>query len=88
VRFQVEVAIMPKEGIADPQGQTIERALPSQGFDGVEGVRVGKRIEFWIDAPDLQSAESTVETICSSFLSNPIIEDFTFAVRVPEKVAR
>ena len=48
---------MPKEGIADPQGQTIERALPSQGFSGIDGVRVGKRIEFWIEAPDAGTAQ-------------------------------
>lgn len=77
---------MPKEGIADPQGQTIENALPSQGFRGIDGVRVGKRIEFWIEAADDGSAESTVQNICSTFLSNPIIEDFSFAIRVPEKV--
>jgi phosphoribosylformylglycinamidine synthase subunit PurS len=88
VRFQVEADVMPKEGIADPQGQTIERALPSQGFAGIEGVRVGKRIEFWIEAADARTAETTVETICSTFLSNPIIEDFSFHIRVPEDVSQ
>ncbi len=48
MKFEVAVHVMPKEGISDPQGQTIERALPTQGFAGIEGVRVGKRIEFVI----------------------------------------
>ena len=87
MRFHVEVSVMPKDGIADPQGQTIENALPSQGFTGIDGVRVGKRIEFWIEAADAGSGESTVQNICSTFMSNPIIEDFSFTIRVAEQVS-
>ena len=39
-------------GIADPQGATIERALPALGLDGVTGVRAGKAFRFEIDAAD------------------------------------
>src|SRR4029077_897349 len=35
VRFVVSVDVMPKAGISDPQGQTIERALPTLGFAGM-----------------------------------------------------
>ena len=31
VRFAVAVDVMPKEGISDPQGQAVARALPSGG---------------------------------------------------------
>jgi phosphoribosylformylglycinamidine synthase PurS subunit len=84
VIFAVAVAVMPKDGISDPQGQTIERALPGQGFDGFEGVRVGKRIEFSLEAPDQEAAEEILERVCREFLSNPIIEDFRFSMRVVE----
>ena len=46
VKFTAVVEITGREGIADPQGQTIERALPALGFEGVEHVRVGKVIRF------------------------------------------
>jgi phosphoribosylformylglycinamidine synthase PurS subunit len=81
VIFEVAVDVMPKEGISDPQGQTIERALPAQGFEGIAGVRVGKRIEFSLEAPDRAAAERILERVCSDFLSNPIIEDFRFEIR-------
>src|SRR2546428_7177949 len=76
VRFAVAVDVMPKEGISDPQGQTIERALPSLGFADLHGVRVGKRIELTVDAPDAETAEAIVRAACVRFLANPVIEDF------------
>lgn len=78
MRFSVEIDVMPKAGISDPQGQTIERALPTLGFPGITEVRVGKRIEFEIEARDQAAAESVLQRACESFLSNPVIEDFRF----------
>jgi phosphoribosylformylglycinamidine synthase len=69
----VEVRLRP--GIADPQGSTIERVLPALGFDGIEGVTVGKAIRFAIEATDVSAAEGQVEELCKRFLSNPVIED-------------
>ena len=69
----VEVRLRP--GIADPQGATIERALPALGFSGVSGVRVGKAIRFTVDAPDEDAARQQVEDLCRRFLTNPVIED-------------
>ena len=50
----VEVQLRP--GIADPQGATIERALPLLGFEAVSGVTVGKAIRFTIEADDAAAA--------------------------------
>ena len=46
MRFSVQVEVSLRAGVADPQGATIERSLPHLGFDGVDGVRVGKMIRF------------------------------------------
>ncbi|MCP3910582.1 MAG: phosphoribosylformylglycinamidine synthase subunit PurS [Actinomycetia bacterium] len=75
VRFSVHVDVTLRPGIADPQGSTIERALPALGFDGVSGVTVGKSIRFEIDAPDRAAAESEIDELCKRFLTNPVIED-------------
>jgi phosphoribosylformylglycinamidine synthase len=79
--FDITVEVSLREGIADPQGATIERSLPTLGFDGVSGVRVGKSIRFQIDAPDDASARSEVEDMCDRFLTNPVIEDAEVSVR-------
>ena len=79
-QFPVLVEVTLRAGIADPQGATIERALPALGFDGVEGVRVGKAIRFTLDAPDRQAAEAKVDDLCQRFLTNPVIEDATVTI--------
>ena len=74
----VEVALRP--GIADPQGATIERALPALGFHQVRGVRTGKAIRFSIDAEGEAAARAQVEELCRRFLTNPVIEDATVSL--------
>lgn len=74
--FVASVNVMLKDGIADPQGQTIEKALPALGFDGVVEVRVGKRIRLEVDAADATAARSKVEEMCKALLANPVIESF------------
>ena len=80
MKFAVLVDIRLRGGIADPAGATIERALPALGYDGVSGVGVGKTVRFTIEAVDLASARSQVDDLCSSFLTNPVIEDAVVTV--------
>ena len=80
MRYAVLVEVSLKPGIADPQGATIERALPALGFSGIEGVRVGKAIRFTIEAPDEESARARVAELCDRFLANPVIESAAITV--------
>jgi phosphoribosylformylglycinamidine synthase subunit PurS len=73
--FDVIVEVRLRPGIADPQGSTIERALPALGFEGVTGVTVGKSIRFAVDAADEGAARELVDDLCHRFLTNPVIED-------------
>ena len=68
---RARVLIRPKDGILDPQGQTVERALPALGFDGVANVHVGRLIELDIEDP------SQLEAMCEKLLANPLIEDYS-----------
>ena len=67
---RVRVLIRPKAGILDPQGQTVERALPALGFEGVSNVHVGRLVELDVEDP------SQVAAMCEKLLANPLIEDF------------
>ena len=78
--FGARVLVRLKDGIADPQGQTIEKALPVLGFTEVTGVRVGKLIELQVDAPDEHQARQQVAEMCRRLLANPVIEVFEVAV--------
>ena len=68
--MRARVLIRPKEGILDPQGQTVERALPALGFEGVSDVRIGRLVE--LEVPDL----AEVEAMCEKLLANPLVEDY------------
>jgi phosphoribosylformylglycinamidine synthase subunit PurS len=78
--YVARVEIMLKEGIADPQGQTIEKALPALGYGGVKNVRVGKVIEFELEAPDKGEAKSRVEEMCDRLLANTVIESYEVTI--------
>ena len=78
--YSATVEVMLKSGIADPQGQTIERAMPALGFEGVSGVRVGKRITLTLDAPEADTARARVEEMCERLLANPVIESYEVTV--------
>lgn len=74
-RFSAMVEVTLRQGIADPQGSTIERALPALGFATISGVRAGKSFRFVVEAPDEDSARREVDELCRRFLTNPVIED-------------
>ncbi len=74
------VDVMLKPGISDPQGQTIEKALPVLGYDGVTGVRVGKRIQLQVDAGSSDEARTKVEEMCERLLANTVIESYEVTI--------
>jgi phosphoribosylformylglycinamidine synthase len=71
---KVVVDVMLKPEILDPQGQAIQRALPSLGFDAVTSVRQGKHFEVDVEGDD---PVGVIEKIAATLLANPVIEDFT-----------
>ena len=68
--MKATVLIRPKEGILDPQGKAVERALPALGFSGVSAVRVGRMVELEVEDP------SALPSLCEKLLANPLIEDY------------
>jgi phosphoribosylformylglycinamidine synthase subunit PurS len=87
VRFDVLVEVQLRPGIADPQGATIERALPALGFSDVHGLRVGRAIRFQIEAADRASAGEMAEQLASKLLANPVIENADVHVGSPIEAA-
>jgi len=86
--FPVLVEVRLRPGIADPEGATVERALPTLGFAGVHGVRVGKAIRFEVEAASEDDARRTAEELCLRLLTNPVIEDAVIEVSPPPGDAR
>ncbi len=80
MRYRVVVEALPKEGIADPQGRTIEEHLPALGWSNVSAVRVGKSIQFHLEADTAEAAADQVDEMCRRFLANPVLEAWTVRV--------
>jgi phosphoribosylformylglycinamidine synthase len=68
--MRARVLIRPKQGILDPQGVAVERALPALGFAGVSAVHVGRLVEL-----DVEDALQ-LEPMCEKLLANPLVEDY------------
>jgi phosphoribosylformylglycinamidine synthase subunit PurS len=78
--FRFAVNVSPKPGILDPQGRAVEGSLGHLGIDGISAVRVGRRIELTVTAPDEEAARSTVERLAAELLSNPLIEVYEVVI--------
>jgi len=75
---RVHIDVMLKDEILDPQGQAVERALPSLGFEGVGEVRIGKHVV--VDLDDRDDLDAVVERMADRLLANPVIETFSWRV--------
>ena len=78
--MKATVIVMLKNGVLDPQGEAVRRALGSLGFEGVEGVRQGKVIELDLASLDRASAETQVRAMCEKLLANTVIESYRIEI--------
>jgi len=78
--MKLRVDVMPKEGVLDPQGKAIARALDSLGFGGIGEVRMGKTIEIELDETDAEKAREQAKAMAEKLLANTVIEDFRISV--------
>lgn len=78
-RFIVNVHIVPRKGLLDPQGKAVADSLRTLGFAGVHDVHVGRHLVLDLDAADAAAAERTAREMCGRLLANPVTEDFEIA---------
>lgn len=74
------VTVRLKDGVLDPEGQTIQRALVRMGFAGVTGVRTSRMFEISLEAPDPETARGRLREMSEKFLTNPVVETFDVEV--------
>lgn len=82
MKFEAHVEVTHLPGVLDPQGATVERALPALGYDNVSEIRIGKSIHLVVDAPDEGAARAQVEEMCARLLANPVIEAYEISLSV------
>ena len=83
--FSVRIDVTHLPGVLDPQGATVERALPALGYTNVTAVSIAKTIRLLVDTSSEAAARAQVDEMCERLLANPVIERYT--VEIEELVA-
>jgi phosphoribosylformylglycinamidine synthase PurS subunit len=77
--MKVNVIVLPKQSVLDPQGVAVREAIHHHGLKSVTSVRVGKFMEIEVDEP-VAADDARLREICCDLLSNPVIEDYQLIV--------
>lgn len=72
--LKARIQVFLKPGVLDVQGKAVEAALHGLGWPSVSDVRVGRTIEFAIDADSREVAQAEAGRMCERLLANPVIE--------------
>ena len=70
------VYVRLKDGVLDPQGVTIQKALNHMGYEEFVSVKSGRFFELEIQ-DNAANIDSRIQEVCSKLLANPVIEKFT-----------
>ncbi len=70
------VYVRLKDGVLDPQGVTIHKALTQMGYDEFASVRTGRFFELEIRS-DGDDIDRKIDEVCAKLLANPVIERYT-----------
>ena len=76
--MKAKIYISYKDGILDPQGQTIGHALDSIGIKKINSVRMGKYIEMEFNGISKDEASTITDESCRKLLANPNTETYKF----------
>jgi len=71
--MKLRIFVTLKNGVLDPQGKAIHKALEGLGFTGINDVRAGKLIE--LDVAD-DTSDTSVDEMCRKLLANTVIENY------------
>ncbi|MFB9274867.1 MULTISPECIES: phosphoribosylformylglycinamidine synthase subunit PurS [Cohnella] len=76
--MKAKVYVTIKQNVLDPQGNAVQGALHTLGFNEVGKVRIGKYLELDLDTNDRAQAEEQLKVMCEKLLANTVVEDYRF----------
>ena len=82
--FIADIRIRLKRGVADPEGKNTKKALELLGFSEVSEVSTSKYFSVHLDVESEAAAKARVEKMCTGLLANPVINDYSYEIRVKE----
>jgi phosphoribosylformylglycinamidine synthase subunit PurS len=75
-RWKVEVVVVPKLGVNDPEGEAILGGLRSLGYSAVDRAQSGRFFTLTIAAPSEDTARDNASKMANQLLANPVIQSF------------
>jgi phosphoribosylformylglycinamidine synthase len=85
---RVRVLVTPKQGVLDPRGRAIQRALRDLGYEAVSDVRTGQVIHLDLATSDPEEARKLAGEMCEKLLANPVIESYELELVAPSSDRR
>lgn len=76
MRYKAKIIVKLKEGLNDPEGRVIEKALKNLGYK-VEELKVPKYFELVFES---KNPEKEVEEMCKRLLANPVIHVYEYEI--------
>jgi phosphoribosylformylglycinamidine synthase PurS subunit len=81
MKFKAEIDVMPLDALLDPQGKAVSNSMATIGLSEIDGVRIGRHVRLFVEAPSLEVANEKVEEACKKLLANQIMESYHFTVQ-------
>ena len=78
--MKAKIYINYKDGILDPEGATIGKALESMGINSIQDLSVGKCIEVNLKCKTKDDAAEIIDEACSKLLVNPNTETYHYEI--------
>jgi len=80
MKFKAEIDVMPLDALLDPQGKAVTGSMKNIGLDAIDGVRIGRHVRLFVDAPSQEDANKMVDEACKKLLANQIMESYVYEI--------
>ena len=74
MQYKVRATISYKKSVLEPQGKAIEKILSNEFKGVINNIRVGREVEFEVEADNESSALATANKFAEFVLFNPVME--------------
>ena len=81
--WRVDLVVLPKDGVNDPQGEAVKGGLATLGHDSVDRVRVGRHLQLDVRGESEEAVRQAVARMADQLLANPVIEQYVIAGIAP-----
>jgi phosphoribosylformylglycinamidine synthase subunit PurS len=86
ITYQAQIYVTLRPSVLDPAGTAVQSGIRHMGYDNVGQVRIGKYIELSLSAQSEAAAREELDQICDQLLSNPVVENYRFDLKVAAAV--